>query len=111
MDVTMKLKYNQNFLPGIIGSISNELMKNNIIKILLDTDIDLSLFDDLNYEDGFETVCQYASEETIQYCFEKHNYYNEEILKKCIRVTTHKKIILDLLENLYTIKISCLNTY
>lgn len=113
MDISIKFSHDQDFLPGLMERLQHKTdsFKDDIIKILLDTDIDLSLFDDCSYVSGFEYVCQYASEETIKYCFKKHTYYDEAILKKCIIASKHKKVVLDILENLYANKISFFKAY
>lgn len=105
-----KSKYKQEFYNIIISRFSYNSFNKNATKLLLNSNINLSIISSTNLS-GFEAICKYTNEETIKYCFERHTYYDEATLTKCLQITQHKKVILDILENFYVTKIRCLCAY
>lgn len=111
IDINIREYNNDSHFLGLICTVQNsDIFKENAIKLLLDTNINLTTVDHIN-KSGFEYICTYSSEETIKDCFTKHIYYSEAILKSCIKITPYKKIVIDVLEKLYTNKINHFNAY
>lgn len=102
--------YGYNILCHTYISNNDLITKENIIKLILDTNINLKTTDKTN-KSGFEYICEYSSEEIIKDCFAKHNYYDVNILKQCIKITIHKTVVINILKKLYSDKVSCLNSY
>lgn len=109
-DINIREKDSEYDILCCICMSKNNNFKENAIKLLLDTDINLKTVNNKN-KSGFEYICEHASEETIKDCFIKHIYYNETILKLCIKITPHKQVVLDVLDKLYSSKINCFNAY
>lgn len=79
-----------------------------LVKIFIDSNINLSktaLICEDSVISGFEVICCNMNDDFIKYCFTKHNYYNEEVLLKCIQKSKNYKLLLPYLEKLYYDKI------
>lgn len=59
---------------------------------------------------GFEYVCIYLDNDSIEYCFNTKSY-TELILLKCIKLGKHQKYLISLLIQLYETKLGVLKTY
>lgn len=101
-------RYQNKFL-FMFNDISSKYSKEQLTKLLLRSNIDLRI----THEglSGFEYICNNANKETIKYCFNNHKYYDDIILLKCIKITKHKKILIDLLKDFYYEKVKYFNNY
>lgn len=98
-DVNIKNNNSENIL-GMTFCLKQGSVRENIFKLLLDSNIDLQARDCDNFS-GFEYICAAESEENIKYCFSKHKYYSGNDLIKCIKITKHKILLTSILEKLF----------
>lgn len=82
----------------------NSFSTTNTIKILLDSNVDLKLAN--KGKSGFMYVCKYSDTSLVKYCFDKHIYYNEIELLKCIELGKHRKLLVSYLADLYFKKVN-----
>lgn len=77
----------------------HDLSTHKTVKILIDNNADLSLQSTTSKQSGFKIICEGMNLEFVKYCFDKHTYYKEEDLIKCISycIKASKKITAKLL--------------
>lgn len=96
----------------------NSGIEKETIKVLLDSNCNLKIINksrnmisDQKKMSGFEFICKYTDEELIEYCFNKHKYYDEYDLIKCIIVAKHQRAVAKFLANIYYDKLIYFKLY